>query len=149
MDVIDELVLKARPVDEPVRWLMHDGRSLRQGFTGDHTWVRILDVPAALSTRGYAMPGQVVLEVTDTDHGGWAAGRYLLDADDDGAICTPTTRSADLVMPQRALAGAYLGDHSLRALAVAGGVDELTPRALARTDAMFATALSPWNATPF
>ena len=90
-----------------------------------------------------------MLEVVDDDGAGFAAGRYLLDAGPDGASCTSTTESADLVVAQRALASAYLGDHSLRALSVAGGVDELTPRALSRADAMLAAPSRPWNATGF
>jgi predicted acetyltransferase len=149
LDVISDVVLHERPVDEPVRWLLPDGRTLRQEATNDHTWLRLLDVPAALSMRGYGVPGQVVLEVFDEDLGGYGAGRYLLDAGPAGATCTPTTESADLQLSQRALAACYLGDHTLRELTIAGVIDELRPGALARADAMFATALRPWNATMF
>lgn len=149
VDLVGEVILTERPVDEPVRWLLSDARAVLQTYAGDHTWLRLLDVPAALSARGYAMPGRIVLEVVDDDGAGYAAGRYLLDVGPDGASCTRTTESADLVLPQRALAAAYLGDHSLRALSVAGGVDEVTPRALSRADAMLATPARPWNATGF
>ncbi len=96
------------------------------------------------------LPGRVVVEVVDPDAGGFAAGRYALDADESGAAtCTRTTESADLTLGQRQLASAYLGGHTLRALAVAGGVDEHTPHALARLDAMLATARPPYNGTGF
>jgi predicted acetyltransferase len=91
----------------------------------------------------------VVIEIVDTDGGGFAAGRYLLDADADGARCTPSTESADVTVSQRALAGAYLGDRTLRALAVAGGVEEHTTGSLARLDAMLATPRPPYNGTGF
>ena len=149
LDVIGEVKLHGRAVDEPVRWLLTDGRALKQDYCGDHTWLRLLDVPAALSARGYAVPGRVVFEVIDDDLGGYAAGRFALDADVDGAVCTRTADSPDLRLPQRVLASAYLGDQSLRALSVAGGVDELSAGALARVDAMFSSALRPWNATMF
>jgi predicted acetyltransferase len=149
LDVIGEITLHGRPIDEPVRWLLQDGRALRQDYAGDDLWLRLLDVPSALSARSYAAPDRIVLEVVDPDGGGFAAGRYALDAGRDGASCGRTTESADLVLPQRALASAYLGDYSLRAMAIAGGLDELSPGALSRADAMFATAVRPWNATPF
>jgi predicted acetyltransferase len=149
IDLVGEVILHERAVDEPVRWLLHDGRALQQTYAGDHTWARMLDVPKALAARGYAVPGRIVLEVVDDDGDGFAAGRYVLDSDSDGASCTTTTESADLVLSQRVLAGAYLGDNSLRALSAAGRVDEETPGALARIDAMFATPLRPWNATGF
>lgn len=150
MDAIDQVQLGARPIDEPARWLLNDGRALMQTELVDDLWLRILDLPAALEARGYAAPGRLVLEVVDTDAGGYAAGRYLLDADETGAAsCTRTTESADVTVPQRSLASAYLGGITLRALAVADGVDEHTPHALARLDAMLATARPPFNGTGF
>lgn len=149
LDVIEEVTLRERPIDEPIRWLLRDGRTLKQTYAGDHTWLRVLDVPAALSVRGYGRSERVVLEIVDPDTGGYAAGRYLLDATPEGATCTRTTESADLVLPQRALASSYLGDHSLRTQAIRADIDEPTPGALARVDALFATPTPPWNSTMF
>ncbi len=150
MDAIDEVLLGDRPIDEPARWMIADGRALTQTEIVDDLWLRILDLPATLEARGYAVPGRLVLEVVDPDAGGFAAGRYVLDADESGAAtCTPTTESADLTIGQRTLASAYLGGHTLRALAVNGTVDEHTPHALARLDAMLATPRPPYNGTGF
>jgi predicted acetyltransferase len=149
LDAVSEVTLPHRPVDEPIRWLLSDGRALRQTYAGDDLWVRLLDVPAALSARGYTGSGQIVLDVVDDDTGGYAAGRYRLDASADGAECRPSTQAADLRITQRALAAVYLGAFSLRQLSLGGGIDELTPGALSRTDALFATPLPPWNATGF
>lgn len=149
IDVISEVTLSARAVDEPVRWLLRDGRALRQTFTGDGLWLRLLDVPAALAARHYAVTGRLMIEVVDDADGGYAAGRYALDAGPDGAECTRTAESADLVLSARALASAYLGGYSFAALRLGGGVDELSAGAIARGDAMFGTPLAPWNATGF
>ncbi len=149
IDVVDEIAVREAAPDEPVRWLMRDGRALRQTFLGDDTWLRLLNVPAALSARGYASAGRLVLEVVDADLGGYAAGRYLLDGSADGASCASTRAPADLRLSQRALASAYLGTYSLRQLAPGGGVVELTSGAMSRFDAMFATPIRPWNATGF
>jgi predicted acetyltransferase len=149
LDVIGQAKLSRRAVDEPVRWLLADGRSLQQEYTGDDLWLRLLDVPAALSARGYSGADTLVLDVVDEDLGGFAAGRYRLDVSPDGVSCERTTDTPDLRLPQRTLASAYLGDQSIRTLAIAGGVDELTPGAVARADALFTTALAPWNNTGF
>jgi predicted acetyltransferase len=149
IDVIEEILLRDRPVDEPVRWLLADGRNLQQTHTGDYLWLRLLDVPAALAARAYAVPGRLVLEVHDNDLGGYGAGRFLLDADAGGATCTSTSLRADLRVSQRVLASVYLGGLPLRLLKLAGAVDELTPGAIDRADMMFASALAPWNATGF
>jgi predicted acetyltransferase len=149
IDGSDEVHLANRPVDEPVRWLLHDARTLVMTQHVDFVWLRLLDVPSALSSRGYAVAGEVVLEVLDTDGGRFAAGRYRLAADGVNALCERTDDPPDLELTQRALASIYLGGFRLGALALGGGLRERTPGALARTDAMFATGLAPWNATWF
>jgi predicted acetyltransferase len=149
IDVVDEIVLDERPVDEPVRWLLPDARSLVPTETYDYVWLRLLDVPAALSARSYAVPGRIVLDIVDEDFGGFAAGRFLLEAGVEDAICAPTIEPADLRVSQRALASAYLGGHRLRQRAISGEVAELRPGALERADLMFSTALAPWNQTGF
>ena len=149
IDGCDEVVIRNRPIDEPVRWLLHDARTLVMTEQVDFTWVRLLDVPAALSGRRYATAGEVVLEVIDEHGDGFAAGRYRLSADGEHAHCERTSASADLALTQARLAEIYLGGFRLGALRLAGGVDELTAGALARADAMFATAPAPWNGTWF
>jgi predicted acetyltransferase len=148
LDLIGEIKLYDRPVDEQVRWLLPDGRALRQTYSGDHTWLRLLDVPVALGARSYALPGRLVIDVAG-DTLGYVDGRYVLDADGPGATCDRTTESADLRLSHRALAATYLGGHTLRQIAPGGGVEELTSGAIARADSMFATALAPWNETGF
>ena len=149
IDGSDEVHLPLRPVDEPVRWLLHDARTLVMTQHVDFVWLRLLDVPVALSSRSYAVAGEVVLEVADADGARFAAGRYRLSADGVSALCERTDDPADLELTQRALASIYLGGFRLAGLALGGVLRERTPGALARTDAMFATGLAPWNATWF
>ncbi len=149
VDLIDAVHLSNRPVDEPARWLLHDARTLLMTQRVDFLWLRLLDVAAALSARRYAAPGEVVLEVTDEDHGRIAPGRFRLAADGDAVDCRPTDARADVQITQRTLASIYLGGFRLRELALAGGVTERTPGALARVDLMFSVPLAPWNATWF
>jgi predicted acetyltransferase len=149
MDVVDEVTVSNGPVDDPLRWELVDGRVLRAEVI-DAVWVRLLDVPAAMSARAYAVPGTLAFELVDDDTGGYAAGTYLLDAGTDGATCIRTqTASPELRMSQRALAAVYLGDFSLRVQHAAGLVDELVPGAIARADAMLRTGLLPWPITGF
>ncbi len=150
MDVVDTVTLAARPPDEPIRHLLADGRCLRTESIIDAVWVRLLDVPAALAARRYAVQGRLVLDVVDAEIGGYGAGRFLLEGGPDGATCRRAPQeSPDLRLSQRALASVYLGLPSLRTQQIAGGVDELTPGAVNRADAMFITALQPWLATGF
>jgi predicted acetyltransferase len=147
LDLIDRIELTG-PVDEPANWLLADARALITTEIVDHLWLRLLDVPAALAARRYTVPGELVLELLD-DGEVSVAGRYRLTAEDDHATAEPTTASPDLTLAQTALAAVYLGGSSLRAQMIAGTVTEHTPGALQRADAMFSTALAPYNATGF
>lgn len=149
IDGIDQLSISNRPVDEPVRWLLGDARTLVMTQQVDFVWLRLLDVPAALAARRYALPGEVVLQVIDEDGEGFASGRYRLRAEGDEVECQRTDQDADLEITQRALASIYLGGFRLRELLLSGVARERTPGALARVDLMFSTPLPPWNATWF
>ena len=149
IDLLTEIELFERPVDEPVRWLLPNARALRSTSVTDFLWLRLLDVPAALTARGYAGAGGLVLDVVDDAVGGYGHGRFALRAEGGSAECSPTSASADLRLSQRALASCYLGGATLRQQWLAGAVEELTTGALARFDALFATAQAPWNATWF
>jgi predicted acetyltransferase len=149
IDLVRVLKLDAYPVDEPLQWLLTDGRLAQRTWTGDNDWLRLLDVPAALSARRYASTDRLVLDVIDND-GGWAQGRISLDGGPEHADCTPAPHdSPDLTLSQRALASIYLGGCTVRSQQLADLVDEHTAGSAARLDAMFRTAQAPWNATPF
>lgn len=148
IDLVRVLKLEAYPVDEPLEWLLPDGRAARRTWTGDNDWLRLLDVPAALSARRYDRTDRLILEVLDPD-GGWAQGTVVLDGGPGHAECLPSGESADLTLSQRALAAIYLGGNTVRSQQLAGLVDEHTAGAAARLSAMFRTEQAPWNATPF
>lgn len=150
LDLVGPVTLPGRPVDDDLRWLLPDGRALQTAAEQDAMWARILDVGSALSARRYTVDGTLVLDVVDDAPGGWATGRYRLDGGPPGATCTPAAgATADVTMPQSTLAAVYFGGVRAAALARVGRLDEHTPGALARLDAMFATGLAPWRATDF
>ena len=128
IDIVDEIRLSARPVDERIRWLLPDARTLVTTEQVDFLWVRLLDVPAALAARRYARPGEVVLEVIDDRPHDFTSGRYRLAADGDQVTCERTDRAADIVLDQRALASIYLGGFRLEARTLDGSVREAAPR---------------------
>ncbi|HEX6341472.1 GNAT family N-acetyltransferase [Umezawaea sp.] len=144
VDVVDQVVGELRPLDEPLEWLVVDRRAVKVTDVEDETWLRLVDVPAALAARGYGSAEPVVLEVRD---------RYL--PDNDGAYrITPdgverTTAAADVSLDVDLLGATYLGDVSFTELAGAGRIDVLDGAAPARADALFATARAPWSGTYF
>lgn len=106
---------------------------------GDGLWVRLVDVGAALSGRGYAAGAPVVFEVRDP-FCPWNEGRWRLA---DGKA-ERTEAAAELSLGVDALGAAYLGGVRFRELADGLRVEERTPGAVARADALFRTERLPW-----
>jgi predicted acetyltransferase len=148
LDLAGTVRLQDRPVDEPGRWRLADPRRLRTVHVGDHLWVRLLDLPAAMRARRYATDGQLVLEVTDALRPR-NQGRFRLEGGPDGAACEPTTAEPDLALDVADLGAAYLGGARLAVLARAGRVVELAPGAARRADAMLVSDPAPLCTTHF
>jgi predicted acetyltransferase len=126
------------PVDHPLFHLLAEPG--RMGFRiADALWCRLVDVEAALAARGYAAPGEVVLELTDA-FCPWNEGHWLVGA--HGAEGTESP--GELALDVAALASVYLGGFTFGQLAAAGRVQELEPGAIARADALFRSARAPW-----
>jgi predicted acetyltransferase len=88
LDLVDRIELSG-PVDEPVNWLLADARALRATEIAYHLWLKLLDVPAALTARRYPTPDEIVLEVVD-DSPVSIADRYRLRAEGGHAAAEPT-----------------------------------------------------------
>jgi predicted acetyltransferase len=114
----------------------------------DGMWARVVDVGRALASRTYATPVDVVVEVRD-DFCPWNAGRWHLTGDAGGATCARVGSAADLVLDARDLAAHHLGRPSLRALGVAGLVEERTRGALGVVSQAFRHDPVPWSDTAF
>lgn len=135
--VLVDLDLMARvetgplPVDDPILSLLVDARGAMP-VTNDLQWIRILDLPRALSERRYAAPVDVVLEVTDALLPR-NAGRWRVRAEAHGAAQVSRSEAEpDLALDIRELGAVHLGAVSLAALAQAGLVTARRPEALAR-----------------
>jgi predicted acetyltransferase len=111
-------------------------------------WLRLLDLPAAFAARTYAVPGRVVLEVTDRE--GYAAGRWALEAAADGSgRCVPTDDRPELSLDAARLGSLYLGGESAVRFAAAGLLTEHRPGAAATADLLLRTPLRPWQPDSF
>ncbi|GAA3385080.1 GNAT family N-acetyltransferase [Cryptosporangium minutisporangium] len=141
VDLVDTIVLGGRPVDDPLPTLFRDRRAVTVGSIRDETWLRLVDVGAALAARSYSDAAPVTIEVTD-DVLPANTGRYRLDG-------SRTDDPADLSLDVAALAAVYLGGTRWWQLALAGRVAEHTPGALTRADDLFATPRAPHSGTIF
>ncbi|APC35509.1 GNAT family N-acetyltransferase [Nocardiopsis dassonvillei] len=146
-DLTSEAVFEKLPGDDPLTVLLADPRRLvRRDF--DALWMRLVDLPGALSDRPYATPVDTVLEVADR-YAPWNAGRWRLEADTGGARVRPTDAAPDLALDASHLGAAYLGGRTLTAFADAGLLTEHVPGAAARLDTALHAPRAPFCGTDF
>jgi predicted acetyltransferase len=155
LDLIDEVTALHRPVDEPLKWRLADPRQLRVEMVDDRLHIRVLDVAAAFTARGYRTDGRLVLDVTPppVDEGSRdaAPGTWVLEAGPDGSSCRRARpgEEPDLRLDVTALGTLYMGGFPASLLASAGRVAELRPGGLLQADRLLGTWPAPSTVTNF
>jgi predicted acetyltransferase len=142
LDLVSKVTAWSRPADEPLLHLLREPRRLNMRLK-DGMWVRLLDIPRALTARRYPHDGRVVFDVRDA-FCPWNEARYILDVGAEGATCEQTEDEADLLLTTNELAAAYLGGASFSQLHRAGRVSEERAGAIGTADAMFTWDPPPW-----
>jgi predicted acetyltransferase len=135
IDLVTVWTGEERPLDDAIRRAMHDTRAYDIRQVLDEQWLRILDVDAALSSRGWAsVAGSVAVGVTDPlfveNNATW-----LISS--DGA--SRTSAEADVTVDISTLSTVYLGGVSWVDLASSGllGANRPADATLAALDALF------------
>ena len=139
VDWMDEIEMRLLPVDHPLLHLVARPRLLGMKLH-DGLWIRIVDVGAALSARGYTGEERVTLEVVSdplfTDNvGTWTIA---------GGVARRSSRRPDVRLDVQALGSVYLGGFSFAELARAERVEEASRGGTARADDLFRTDTAPW-----
>jgi predicted acetyltransferase len=142
MDLIALLRASELGLDEPLWWMIADQRAAKITVT-DHQYVRILDVPAALTSRRFGAADTIALEVDDSL--GIAGGTFIATTDAEGratveAVDAPPAGGPLLRLGVRELSSLFLGGVSVSTLARAGRVEADDPTRIAR---VFQTVESP------
>lgn len=141
VDLVRRVKAWKRPADEPLLHMLVEPRALGLSVR-DGTWLRLVDVRAALEARMYAAEGRLVLDLRDP-FCPWNEGRWELEAGSDRADVRPSDSDPDVMLQVEDLAAMFLGAVAPSALARAGRI-EASPEAVARADRLFATELAPW-----
>ncbi|HEX7165944.1 MAG TPA: sterol carrier protein domain-containing protein, partial [Acidimicrobiales bacterium] len=131
------------PVFDPLPLLADDLRRVQRAI-GDGLWVRLVDVPAALSARAYATDLDCVVEVAD-EFCPWNAGVWHLDA--GGCTRAAAGARSDLTLTSTALASAYLGGVTVADLVRAGHATARSDEVAHRLSTAFSWPTPPWAVT--
>lgn len=147
VDLVATVRAPSRPVDDPIRFLVANEAEvdIRAGMP---LWTRLVDVPSALTSRGYEVADRLVLQVAD-DQLPANTGRWDLEVGPDGATCTRTDAAADVVVPVRTLATLFLGGYRATTLADAGRLPGTSRDVVRRLDRLFDVPRAPWTSFDF
>lgn len=148
LDLTTKVTFWARRLDDPLLWWTGGPRAAGPRIY-DSLWIRPVDLPRALTDRGYAAPCDLVLEVED-ELCPWNAGRWRLTADSSGAAtCERTTDEPDLQVPVAALGAAYLGGRALASVVPALLGRERRPGAVGELSRALRADVDPVGAIDF
>ena len=133
---------------DPVLSWVQGPRALGGVKPFDSLWVRLVDLPEALSARGYEADCDVVVEVAD-EQAPWNAGRWRIRVKDGVGEATATDDEAEVTLPVAALGAAYLGVTNLAEMHRAGVIAEQRPGAVRELWHAFRTDVGPYAARGF
>jgi len=140
-DLVGRVRWENAPADDPTWALLSEPRLLN-ARDREGAYFRIVDVPAALTGRGYHADGECVIAVTPDRETPWNAGTWRVTVSGGRAEVSPTTAAADVTFSISSLASAFTGFRRVRLLANWGlvtGSDE----AIGRADVLLATRYAP------
>jgi predicted acetyltransferase len=138
-DLVRTIRATLLPIDHPLLHLVAEPARLAMSLH-DGLWIRLVDVAAALSQRGWEASGPpLTIGVTDA-FCPWNQGSFRLVE----GQAERTSAAPDLSLDVDALGATYLGGCNFTRLADAGRVVEHTRGALRRADALFRSGRAPW-----
>lgn len=147
VDLVTTISAPARPADDPLPYLVA-AESEVDPRPALPLWVRLLDLPAALTGRHYDVHDQLVLAVDDAQLPA-NTGRWSLEVGPGTARCERTDRPADVALSTSLLATLVLGGVAATRLADAGRLGDTAPSVVRRLDRLFATPRAPWQPFDF
>ncbi len=143
VDLVGEIHSRMIPIDDPLPYLLQDGRALRTVELNDGLWIRPIDAATAFGARTYATDDTLVVELADVGE------RLRIEGSPEGATVKRVRTRPDLVT-DRATAGALLlGGVRARQLVAGGRLAARNDAALARADLFFLGTVQPHCQTLF
>lgn len=144
LDLVDRVTFWMLPLDSPLPWLLVDRRAMKVTAVHDETWLRVVDVRAALAARSYAGAEPVTVAVNDPllpDN----SATYAVTADG----VEETEGPAQLRIGIAGLGAALLGGVTWRNLGAAGLAEADDSAVLDAADRLFAVSEAPYAGTFF
>jgi predicted acetyltransferase len=129
------------PVDDPLPHLLDNHRRVTRRLE-DALWLRLMDVPEALTKRAYEYDGVIVFGITDASPHS-TAGTYRLEVVEGVGQCERVDVGPDLELDISGLSRLYLGGGDAPALAAAGLITG-SPDKVSVLHRIMRTDVAPW-----
>lgn len=141
IDLVGTVTTRQLPLDDPLPYLLEDGRLVRTNDLTDGIWAFVLDVPTAFGARTYATSDRLVVE---TERGRWA-----IDGSPEGGDVKAVRTRPDLTLTHASLGALLYGGVRPSALAAGARLTARTADLLRRADLLFPTATLPHCQTQY
>ncbi|WP_426737662.1 GNAT family N-acetyltransferase [Plantibacter sp. 2H11-2] len=152
IDLNDVVKYNRARLDDPIVSALGDNRAYDIEHEEDHVWLRVLDLPAVLASRPFAVDGTLTIAVTDAL--GYAAGTFRLEVTGGRGTAMKLSNEtdaagADLALDVADLGSLLLGAVSPVSLAAAGVLQAADPAAPLLLRSMLQTPRAPHGITFF
>ena len=140
-DLVGRVTWETAPQDDPAQEIFQEPRMLHTG-DGEGAWFRVVDVPAALSKRGYFAEGRAVIEVFNDDIAPWNNDVWDLEVGGGDVRAERSKSTADVRVDIKVLGSIFTGIRRARELASWGLVDG-SEHSISELDQLFVTRHAP------
>ncbi len=140
-DLVGRVTWETAPIDDPAQEIFQEPRLLHM-VDEEGAWFRVIDVPSALSGRGYCADGSTTIEVVGDDLATWNNGRWKLEVVDGNAVVESTKEKPRVSIDIKSLGSLFTGMRRAREL-FAWGLIEGSEEAVAQVDRIFETRHAP------
>lgn len=141
VDLFPNVEWRNMPLDDPLPFKITNPRRVVRKMS-DGLWVRVMDIPVAMSARRYDYDGHLVFGVEDRARPD-NTGTYRLEVSDGVGHCERVSGAGEVVVDIDVLGHLYLGGGDALGMAAAGRI-EGDPGAVRRLHRIMRTDQQPW-----
>lgn len=148
-DLIETIILPHRPVDEPLRWLITDGRRILTKAVYDHIWFRALDPVECLKKRKFPITATPIC-IQIIDKMGFAnTGVLEISSDGNNTYVEASNASPDITLDIEVFSSVFMGGISLFSFVQANRVEYSSVSKLSQFSSMLQSFEPPFTDTSF
>ncbi len=146
--LVEKIYAPHSPVDDPIIWRVVEGRRVVNTGTYDHIWLRLLNLPAALESRGSGMLSRSVT-VRVVDEYFRETNTCVLSPDNGRLHVQETTADPDIETDTGVVAGLFLGGTQFRPFVDTNRIQYKSEAALWAFASIFAGTSQPFVDSEF